>query len=211
MNGLPARLGQFRSEHVSSLALIGGGTAALIGSRYLPSPWKTAGVVGGIGLIGLGLLKTVEAAQEAEALAPGPKGLPVERDFEAVGGRILRPSAYSVVEYTFWGGRYPVTVALENAASRPVSVHFALSAVETAFNALGDQTSRQNGIVWDVYITLPPGGQEVIPIEVELLHGLGLPFYTHTFSVELELTKSRLGPAREARTVVLDGKTFFAK
>lgn len=211
MNGLPARLGQFRSEHVASLALVGGGVAALVGSRYLPSPWKTAAVVGGVGLVGFGLLKTVDAARKTEALAPGPKGLPVERDFEAVGGRILRPSAYSVVEYTFWGGMYPVTVALENAAARPVSLHVSLSAVETAFNALGDQTSRENGIVWDLYVTLPPGGQEVLPIEIELLHGLGLPFYTHTFSIELELAKSRLGPGPGPATVVLDKKTFFAK
>lgn len=203
-----------------SLGLFAGSAVAFVGSGHIPKgAWRTAAIVGGVGLAGYGVYNLF--AKKAPAGAPAgviPKGppapvvttdargnqvtsevvnVPTQSAFDSISGKILNPKDFDTVNLWSWQGSYPVKVQFHNNSSDLVDFTLEMTGEETPA-PFGEEAVAS----YTQQVALGPGETKNVDI--------AMPTVTWGFSkssVDIVLTLRKRRTAGD-RPVSLDWKDF---
>jgi hypothetical protein len=202
-----------------SVGLFAGSVVAFVVKGQLPKgAWRTASMVGGVGLAiaGVGNLFVKKPAAAVQTVVPRGSQPPVsttdfrgnpvtsqvvnvasQRSFDSVTGRILTPTDFSTVDLWSWQGSYPVKIQFNNPSSDTVDFTLELTGAESPA-PFGDETSAS----YAQQVSIGPGETKNVDVS--------MPTATWGFSktyVDIVLTakKRRAAPDEPA---MLDFKSF---
>lgn len=134
---------------------------------WLPQPLSALSVVAGIGLMGWGVLDLFSGEGEVEKGTQFPS--PTDATFPLIRATVLKPKGNAVVPLGAFSGDYDVEILWSNGSDEKTTFAWDIFVREQPFGVFSGDTL--SGPVYSGAMALKARGQEIVPVELDLLTG----------------------------------------